>query len=67
LHRARLGGDVAVGASWQVAGKMHVGGQVRSFVIPWYSQGRKSLTLDFLGDRSLVGFGVSASVTFDAF
>lgn len=67
LNRGRLGGDVAVGVSWQVAGNVHVGGQVRGFVIPWYSQGRKSLTLDFLGDRGLAGLGVSAGVTFDAF
>ena len=67
LHRSRLGADVALGASFQIANKVHVGGLARAFVIPWYAQRSKSLPLDFIGKKSIAGFGISLILAFDAF
>ena len=63
----RFGADLGLGFSYAVARTVHLGGLARFFWIPWDGEGEKSLTLDFIGDKTLVGFNVGVSLAFDVF
>jgi hypothetical protein len=58
LERWRMGGDAAFGMNWWASPGLRLGFLTRLFVIPWEGQEVESLTLDFLGKRSLVGFSI---------
>lgn len=58
LSKWRPGGDVKVFFENRVDAGWRLGLALRAFVIPWHSEGQKSLTLDFIGDRSIAGGSV---------
>jgi hypothetical protein len=68
LEKWRVGGDAAVGMDWSIGNSgARLGFLTRFFVIPWTSEGKKSLTLDFIGKRSIVGFNLGLAAGFDGF
>jgi hypothetical protein len=58
LVRWRAGGDAKLWFGMRRDSGLRLGLALRAFVIPWHSEGLKSLTLDFIGDRSIAGGSV---------
>ena len=65
--RWRWGADVAVGGSYPLVERVHAGLQARVFWIPWDGYQRESLTLDYIGTKTIVGVTIGANVSFDVF
>lgn len=64
---SRFGADAAIGFSYEVGSRFHLGGLVRGIWVSWDAEGKESLTLDWIGDKSLAGFGIGLSLAYDAF
>jgi len=58
LEKWRMGGQFNMHFAKQLDPDFRVGFLLRLFVISWESESRKSLTLDFIGSKPLVGGGV---------
>ncbi|MBU0742078.1 hypothetical protein KKA85_07995 [bacterium] len=65
LSAWRLGGDLLFSMLWHTEHEVFVGFSARFFVIPWESAREKSLTLDYIGRKSLVGFSLGLAVQFN--
>jgi len=65
LEQWRVGGDLAISMLWDTKSSVLLGFTVRMFVIPWNSSYEKSLTLDYIGKKSLVGFDIGLAVHFN--
>ena len=63
----RFGADLALGLSYEVTSRLHFGALVRGIWVSWDAEAQESLTLDFIGDKSLAGFGIGLSLAYDAF
>ena len=57
LERWRIGGQFDVGFGRALGSDTRIGLLLNLFVISWESESRKSLTLDFIGTKPLVGGG----------
>ncbi len=67
LEKWRLGGDFVVSMLWDASNDVLIGFSTRLFIIPWESSGVQSLTLDYIGRKSLVGLNFGLVVHFNGF
>jgi hypothetical protein len=65
LERVRLGGDAMTYATWALGSSLRLGALARAYLIPWSSRGSKSLTLDFVGKKTLAGLELGLVVGFE--
>jgi hypothetical protein len=65
LERVRLGGDAMTYATWALGSSLRLGALARAYVIPWTSRGSKSLTLDYVGKKTLAGLELGLVVGFE--
>jgi hypothetical protein len=65
LERVRLGGDAMTYATWGLGSSLRLGALARVYVIPWSSRGSKSLTLDYVGKKTLAGLELGLVVGFE--
>ncbi len=67
LERWRVGGDFVFGMNWRQDSGPNIGFVTRCFVIPWAGEELRSLTLDYIGKRSVIGFTIGFAVSHDGF
>jgi hypothetical protein len=67
LEKWRFGGDLLVSLLWNTGHDFNVGLSTRLYLIPWESAFEKSLTLDYIGNKTLVGLNVGLAIHFNGF
>jgi hypothetical protein len=67
LTRVRPGGEAVTGMLWWIGHDDFLGIQLRASFVAWKSKERKSLTFDFIGDRTPVGIELGLLYAHDWF
>ncbi|MCK5363786.1 MAG: hypothetical protein KAR22_12490 [Gammaproteobacteria bacterium] len=67
LNKWRVGGDLAFGIDSRFHPRWSIGARTRVYWIPWSSESEMSLTTDFIGKRSLVGYSFGFVINYNVF
>ena len=67
LERLRLGADAAVAVAFPVGESFRLGALARAWLVPWNSEQVKSLTLDFIERKTVVGLEIGLALAFGPF
>jgi hypothetical protein len=62
LEEWRMGGQFNMGFGFRLHANTRIRLLIRAFAISWKSESQKSLTLDFIGTRPLIGGGIGISL-----